>query len=214
MRGHPKSERFFTVEEKERLKATTHEVESRTIGEIVVMVVDHSDHYIEAEVLGSVLLGSLLSLILTVLFFHSSIWSYIPLSFLFFFPCWFLFIRVVVLKKLFIGTRRKEEAVRMRAERAFFERGLYKTKKNTGVLFFLSLLERKVWVLADKGIYEKMDQETLNRFANEVSTGIREGRACDALSRAIQEIGVLLSKHFPVTPDDTDELPDDVMTEE
>ena len=214
MRGHPKSERFFTAEEKERLKAITHEVESKTIGEIVVMVVDHSDHYIEAEVFGSVLLGSLLSLILTVLFFHSSIWSYIPLSFLFFFPCWLLFIKVEVLKKRFIGTRRKEEAVRLRAERAFFERGLYKTKKNTGVLFFLSLLEKKVWVLADKGIYEKMNQETLNRFANEVSSGIREGRACEVLSQAIREIGGLLSQHFPITSNDTDELPNEVVVEE
>ena len=214
MRGHPKSERFFTAEEKERLRATTHEVESRTIGEIVVMVVDHSDHYMEAEVLGSVLLGSLLSLILSVLFFHSSIWSYIPLSFIFFFPCWFLFIKVEVLKRLFIGIRRKEEAVRLRAERAFFERGLYRTKKNTGILFFISLLERKVWVLADKGIYEKMDQETLNRFASGVSRGIKEGRASNALSQAIQEIGGYLANHFPITPDDINELPDDVMTEE
>jgi putative membrane protein len=214
MRGHPKSERFFTAKEKERLKAATHEVESRTIGEIVVMVVDHSDHYIEGEVLGSVLLGSLLSLILTVLFFHSSIWSYIPLTFIFFFPCWFLFIKVEALKKLFLGIRRKEEAVRLRAERAFFERGLYRTKKNTGVLFFLSLLERKVWVLADKGIHEKMDQGTLDRFADEVSKGVREGRAYDALSQAIQEIGALLSRHFPVSTDHADELPDDVITEE
>ena len=214
MRAHSKAEKFFTTEEKERLKAITQEVESRTIGEIVVMVVDRSDHYIDAEVLGGALLGSLLSLILTLLFFHSSIWSYVPLSFLFFFPCRFLFQKVDGLKKLFIGVRRKEEAVRLRAERAFFERGLYKTKRNTGVLFFLSLLERKVWILADKGIYEKMEQETLNRFANEVSRGIREGRACDALSKAIQEIGVVLSRHFPITSDDTDELPDEVMTEE
>ena len=214
MRGHPKSEGFFTAEEKERLKATTQDVESRTIGEIVVMVVDHSDHYIEAEVLGSMLLGSLLSLVLTVLFFHSSIWSYIPLTFIFFFPCWFLFIKVETLKRLFIGIRRKEEAVRLRAERAFFERGLYRTKKNTGVLFFVSLLERKVWVLADKGIHEKMDEGTLDRFADEVSKGVREGRAFDALSQAIQEIGALLSRHFPVSTDHTDELPDDVITEE
>lgn len=214
MKAHLKAEKFFTTEEKERLKATTNEVESRTIGEVVVMVVDRSDHYIEAEILGGVLLGSLLSLILTLLYFHSSIWSYVPLSFLFFFPCRFLFQRIEALKKLFIGIRRKEEAVMLRADRAFFEKGLYKTKKNTGVLFFLSLLERKVWVLADKGIYEKMDQETLNRFANEVSRGIREGRACEALSQAIEEIGALLSRHFPITPDDTDELPDDVMTEE
>jgi len=214
MRVLSKADQFFTAEERKRLKSLTHEVESRTIGEIVVMVVDRSDRYIEAEVFGGVILGSLLSLIVTLLFFHSSIWSYVPLSFLFFFPCRFLFQKIDALKKLFIGNRRREETVRLRAERAFFEKGLYKTKKNTGVLFFLSLLERKVWVLADKGIYEKMDRGILNRFANEVSRGIREGRACDALSQAIQEIGSLLSQHFPITSDDTDELPDDVMMEE
>jgi len=214
MRASSKADKFFTAEEKERLRATIQEVESRTIGEIVVMVVDRSDHYIEAEVLGGVLLGSLLSLILTLLFFHSSVWSYVPLSFLFFFPCRLLFKRIEALKRLFIGMRRKEEAVRLRAERVFFEKGLYKTKKNTGVLFFLSLLERKIWVLADKGIYEKMDQQTLDQFASEVSRGVREGRACEVLSNAIEGIGVLLSRHFPITSDDTDELPDDVMTEE
>jgi len=214
MRGHPKSERFFTTEEKERLKAATDDVESRTIGKIVVMVVDHSDHYIEAEVLGGVFLGSLLSLTLAVLFFDSSLWFYILLTFIFFFPCWFLFIKVETLKKLFLGNKRKEEAVRLRAERAFFERGLYRTKKSTGVLFFLSLLERKVWVFVDKGIHEKMDEGTLDRFADEVSKGVREKRACDALSQAIQEIGVLLSKYFPITGEDVDELPDEVITEE
>jgi len=213
MRPYSKADQFFTAEEKERLKATTLEVESRTIGEIVVMVVDRSGRYLEAEVFGGILLGNLLSLILTLLFFHSSIWSYIPLSFIFFFPCRTLFQRIDVLKRLFVGVRRKEEAVRLRAERGFFEKGLYKTKKNTGVLFLLSLLERKVWVLADKGIYEKMDQETLNRFAHEVSRGVKGGRACEALSQAVQGIGDLLSQYFPITPDDTDELPNAVLTE-
>ena len=57
MSPHSKAEKFFTKDEKEKLKAVTREVESRTIGEIVTMVVDRSDHYIEAEVLGGVLLG-------------------------------------------------------------------------------------------------------------------------------------------------------------
>ncbi len=214
MKIHSKADDFFSAEEKERLKAAIQEAESKTIGEIVVMVVDRSDHYAEAEILGGVLLGSLLSLILSLLFFHSSIWSYIPLSFILFFPCRFLFKKVEALKRFFIGMKRKEEAVRLRAERVFFERGLYKTKKNTGVLFFLSLLERKIWVLADRGIYEKMNQEALNRYAIDISRGIRENRACEVLSQAIQGIGALLSSHFPITPDDTDELPDDVMTEE
>ena len=90
MNASLRAERFFAHEEKEKLKAAVQAAESRTIGEVVVMVVDHSDHYMEAEVLGGVLLGSVLSLILTLLFFSASIWVFIPLAFLFFFPFRFL----------------------------------------------------------------------------------------------------------------------------
>ncbi len=118
------------------------------------------------------------------------------------------------MKMAFIGPKRREEAVMRRAFRAFYEKGLYRTKKNTGVLFFLSLLERKVWVLADKGIHEKIRQETLNGFAATVSRGISDGKACEALCEAIARAGELLAKHFPKSPDDTNELSDEVMTEE
>ena len=205
---------FFSEEEKEKIKATTQGVESRTIGEIMVMVVESSDPYVEAELLGGVLLGSLLSFVLTVLFFHSSIWSFVPMSFIFFFPSQWIVKKVIPLKALFISRERKADAVGRRAISAFYEHGLYKTRKNTGVLFLLSLLERKVWVLADKGIHEKIGQESLNQVATVVSQGIREGRPCEALCGAIQEIGESLSRHFPVTPGDTNELPEDVITDE
>lgn len=204
---------FFTHEEKERIQATTREVESRTIGEVAVMVVDSSDHYFEAEIIGGILLGSLLSLWITASYFHSSVWWYVPLSFVLFFPSRFLFRKMPVLKAVFTGLHRKEHAVRLRAVRAFYEKGLYKTKKNTGVLFFISLLERKVRILADSGIHEKIGQETLDRFARHISRGIKEGRGCDALCGAIQEAGDLLARHFPITKDDTDELSNDLMTE-
>jgi len=177
------------------------------------MVVDSSDQYREADAVGGIFLGSLLALACTGLFFHFSVWWYIPISFVLFFPAKSLFQKVPLLKLAFISLSRKEHAVMQRAERAFFEKGLYRTRKNTGVLFFLSLLERKVWVLADKGIYEKIDQAKLNRLASTVSEGIRDGHACDALCGAIEEAGVILSRHFPITPGDTNELSDEVMTE-
>ena len=155
MIAHSKADKFFTAEEKERLKATVHEVESRTIGEIVAMVVDRSDHYIEAEILGGILLGSLLSLIVTLLYFHSSLWSYVPLSFLLFFPCRFLFQKIDILKRPLIGIKRKEESVRLRAERAFFEKGLYKTKKYTGVLFFFPSSKGKSGFLRTKAFTKR-----------------------------------------------------------
>lgn len=207
-----KAHHFFTPEENKKITATIKEVESRTDGEVVVMVVDSSAPYVEAEFLGAIILGSFLALVLTDLIFDDSLLYYIPLSILFFFPFRWLCARLPALKVLFLSLKRKEEMVKMRALSAFYEKGLYKTRYHTGVLFFLSLLERKVWVLADKGIHAKMDQETLDQFALIVSKGIREGRACEALKEAIEGIGRLLAQHFPVSPGDTDELPDQIMT--
>lgn len=213
MKYHRKAERFFTKNEKEKIKNATREVESKTIGEVAVVVVDQSSRYREAEMIGGIFSGSLISLIVSAVFFHASLWFYVPLSFLLFFPACFIFQRVPHLKEVFINRKRKELAVRQRAVKAFYENGLYKTRQNTGVLFFISLLERKVWVLADKGIHEKIEQQTLNRFADVVSKGIREGHACDALCEAIREAGELLGRHYPVTPGDVNELANEIICE-
>jgi putative membrane protein len=208
-----KSDTFFTEEEKKKIEETVRSVEGCTIGEVAVMVVNSSDEYREATVLGSVLLGSGISLLLSEAFLNASLNYFILLSFLFFPLMWVLFNYLPALKTSFVGRGRLEEAVRERALRAFYEKGLYKTKANTGVLFFISLLEHKVWVLADKGIYEKIDQQTLNTYALTVSRGIKEGSACDALCQAINEAGKILAQHFPFTLGDTNELPDQIMTE-
>ena len=205
---------FFSEEEKERIKATTRDVESHTIGEIVVMVVWSSDPYAEADFLGGVLLGCLVSIILTALFFHSSMWYFVPLSVVFYLPCEWVVKKWGTLKGLLISLERKEDAVCRRALSAFYEHWLYKTHRHTGILFLLSLLERKVWILADKGIHEKIGQERLNQFVTLVSQGIRDERPCEGLCEAIRKIGELLSEYFPMVPGDTNELPDDVITEE
>lgn len=213
MEYRTKADTFFTEEEKEKIKVTTIEVEARTIGEVATVVIDQSSEYREAEIAGGVFVGSLASLIISVLFFHASVWAFIPCAFILFFPARLLFQKVPALKISFIGKARKEKAVKERALRTFYERGLYKTKKHTGVLFFLSLLEHKVWILADKGIHGKVQQQTLNRFARIVSDGIKDGRAPDALCEAITGMGELLWEYYPITDADTDELPNVVMCE-
>ena len=207
-----KADNFFTQKEKEAISRAITSVETRTSGEVAVILVDQSDPYPEGEFLGGILIGGLLAFMVDLWFFHGQIWFLIPLHFLFFLPLYFLFQKIPVLKTPFLGARRKEAAVRRRAFQAFYEKGLHRTHLNSGVLFFLSLLERKVWVLADKGIYEKIKQETLNQFAGQVSSGVRDRQAGQALIQAIQGVGNLLIEHFPVTPRDRDELPDEVMT--
>jgi putative membrane protein len=214
MEGRSKAELFFTESDQERLRAAVFDVESRTIGEVVVMVVDASDDYPEAEIIGGIFLSSFVSLILTFLFFHASIFWFVPISFVLFFPSKLLLRSLPHLKKPFLGADRKEEAVRTRAFVAFYEHGLDKTRQRTGVLFFLSLFERKVHILADQGIYSKIGQETLDRYAGIVVEGIKKGHTCDVLCQAIQDTGQLLSRHFPTIAGDTNELPDAVIIEQ
>ena len=176
MQGYSKAAHFFNTAEKEAIEAATRAAELNTIGEIAVMVVDASSRYREAEVFGGITLGNILAFLATVFFLDESIWWYVPLTLAFFVPSWLLFRKIPVLRIHFANPARRELAVQGRALRAFYEKGLYRTVQNTGVLFFISILERKVWVLADRGIYEKITQARLNDMAQSVSEGIRQGR--------------------------------------
>ncbi|MDD3845678.1 MAG: TPM domain-containing protein [Syntrophorhabdaceae bacterium] len=203
---------FFSDAEKERIREATSSAELRTIGEIAVMVVDASSRYREAEVLGAITLGNVAAFLIATFFLHESLLWYIPLTFVFFLLSWPLFRKVPLLKVHFTGVKRRQRAVRDRAVRAFYEKGLYRTRANTGVLFFISLFERKVWVLADKGIHEKITQARLDTLAKMVSRGVRERNAANALVEAIGEAGQLLEEHFPIGREgDTNELADEVI---
>jgi len=211
--GVKKAEEFFSPTERERVRVAVAEAEGNTSGEIATMVVDVSDSYREAEILGAVLLSGLLSLMVAVAIHHVTIWSYIPLVVLLYFPSWYLFRLVPRLKLPFAGRRRVAEAVRERAVRAFYEKGLYRTRHETGILIFISLLERKVWILGDRGINEKINPDFWNKLAAQLAWGLREGRACETLCTVIAGCGAELAEHFPRRADDRNELRDEILTE-
>jgi putative membrane protein len=202
---------FFAVPEKERIRAAVAAAEAKTAGEIATLVVTESDRYREAELLGAVLCAGLLALIFAVAGHHVTIWSYIPLVVLLFFPSLWLIRRMPALKLPFIGRSRLHEAVRTRAVRAFYEQGLYRTRNGTGILIFISLLEHKVWILGDRGINEKIAPESWQTLAGILAKGLREGRACDALCEVINRCGIELASHFPRQADDVNELSDEVL---
>lgn len=208
-----KADNFFTPEEKDNIAKSIGEVEKKTTGEVAVMVVDTSDNYPESIVLSGLLMGGVLALLLTDLFFNDSLWIFLPLAVLFAFVFGKLTNKFPKVKRYFIPKARIEEEVEQRAIQAFYEKGLYKTRDNTGVLFFISLLEHKAWVLADTGIYNKISQEILHEYAVSIATGIKEGRAAQALCQEILKVGEILGEHFPIKEDDTNELPDQVLME-
>jgi putative membrane protein len=203
---------FFSAAEKEMIRQAVAQAELETSGEIVTMVVPESERYREAELLGALFGAGLLGMVVAVLLRHVTIWSYIPLVLLIFFPLFALFRRFPTLKLPFTGPRRQALAVHDRALHAFYEKGLYRTREQTGILIFISALERKVWILGDRGINEKIPPGFWQVLASELANGIRSGRAAEALCHVVAGCGSELARHFPRRPDDRNELSDQVIT--
>ena len=206
-----KAENFFTDSENAQIAAAIKEVEKHTAGEIAVMVVDESDSYPEGNILSGIILGGLVSLVITELFFKDSL-----TVFAIFFAGASLVTGWITghfpaLKRIFISKNRSDELVREQAVQSFYEKGLHKTRDATGVFFFISLFEHKVWILADTGIYSRISQQDLQVYANDMAKGIRQGNAAEILCREIANLGVVLAEHFPARPDDENEVSNQVI---
>ena len=202
---------FFGKAEKMTIRQAVIDAEKDTTGEIAVKVVEASDRYRDAEILGSVLLSGLFALVASLLLNHVTIWFYIPVTFILFFPCWYLFRKAPHLKLALVSQQDAIHEVREEAIHAFYERGLHRTRHGTGILIYISLLERKVWILGDSGINEKINPDFWGSLVTELTEGIRHGKPLDALCSVIAKCGAELGKHFPGRHDDTNEIDDDVI---
>ena len=206
-----KAENFFSAQDKERIAEAVRQVECCTSGEVVVMVVERSDTYPEGRILAGLVLGGLAALAATDLWLADSLWWFILLALGATAFCSWLVGLLPSLHRLFIHPARLEGQVVEQALVSFYVKGLHQTREATGVLFFISLFEHKVRVLADKGIYEKISPETLQEYADDVAHGVKSGNAAEALCREIGRVGEILSRHFPVQAGDTNELADEVL---
>lgn len=216
---------FFNTSEKAQIRGAVKSAESRTAGEIAVMLVDASDDYREATVAGSLALASLASTVLCVSLHYTAAWSWglvaephytsmwfwIPVTLILLLPSWYLFRLFPALKLALLSDKRVEAAVRRQAILSFYKKGLHRTRNETGILVFISLLERKVRILGDRGIHARIGQEFWNARAAELVAGIRQKKALEALLDVIRTCGNELERQFPSGSHNPDEVPDDVI---
>lgn len=111
-------------------------------------------------------------------------------------------------KKTFIE---RKKTIRKLAEGEFYRLGINKTRDNTGILIFLLLEEREFYILADKGINEKVKPETWNNVKDKMQLLFSKGEFCKGIIYGIEETGKILSSYFPIKPDDKNELSNRVI---
>lgn len=109
--------------------------------------------------------------------------------------------------------RRVKGDVMEEAVRTFHKLGMHRTAQRTGVLFFLAIENRAFAVVGDEGIHAKAGEGFWKEAARKMEEYFKRGEFGNGLVAGIKEVGRLLETHFPITPDDVNELPDDISFE-
>jgi putative membrane protein len=214
MNNKSKAQNFFSTEEQKRICDTVHSAELKTSGELVPMIVSESHSYPVAPVRGAALVALIASLLYTAplgeMFWldSSNLWVFLSLFAPVFCIAHFIINRSCRLKRWFLFSEEMDAEVQNTAVTSFFTERLYKTRDENGILIFISLLEHRAWVIADKGINERIPKEKWQEAVSIITTGIQEKNQCEALCHAIEMIGDILEHEFPVKEDDTNELSD------
>jgi putative membrane protein len=101
---------------------------------------------------------------------------------------------------------RRRRVVWERARRLLHE--LPPTKGKTAVLILVSLEERRVAIVADRGIATKLPADYWDTPHAMIVDAVIQGSPGSGIVKAIETIATELARHFPREDDDINELPD------
>jgi putative membrane protein len=92
------------------------------------------------------------------------------------------------------------------ARAAFVERGVHRTRDRSGILVYISWLEREVAVIVDAGIERALPAEVHTDAVHSLTAAIAGGGA--AVARQLERFAPALAAAMPRRDDDINELPD------
>ena len=97
---------------------------------------------------------------------------------------------------------------RLRAEDVFSQLRVWDTEHNGGVLIYVQLVDRRIEIVADRGIAAKVGQGEWDAICRAMETAFAEGRFTEGALEAIERITTLLARHLPPSGRNRNELPD------
>jgi putative membrane protein len=92
------------------------------------------------------------------------------------------------------------------AKATFVDRGVHNTTGRSGILVYISWLERQVALVPDSGLAQALPAGALARAENDLTAEIRRGGA--AVARKLESLADEMGRAMPHRDDDVNELPD------
>jgi uncharacterized membrane protein len=116
--------------------------------------------------------------------------------------------RVVVEAELTSAQLWRDLGSRDRAREVFATHGVWNTEENNGVLIYVLLADRKVEIVADRGIDRRVRAQDWQRIVHDMEARFRAGRFEEGATTGVREVSDLLATHFPAREARRNELPD------
>jgi uncharacterized membrane protein len=102
----------------------------------------------------------------------------------------------------------RDQSARDRALDIFAHLRIWDTAHNNGVLIYLLLADRKVEIVADRGIDAKVGATGWQRICAAMETDFKAGNFEAGVIRGIGAVAKQLAAYFPPQPGELNELPD------
>ena len=99
-------------------------------------------------------------------------------------------------------------SARTRAVEVFSAQRVWDTAENSGILIYVQLVDRKVEILADRGIAARVPQAEWDAICRAMEARFRRGEWRQGALQAVTHAGDLLAQHFPAGASNPNELPD------
>jgi putative membrane protein len=216
----------ISEEDKERIAAAVAKAEQASDGEIVTVVAPRSDAYhdvgLHYAILAMLLVpaGTLvvpqswIDWWLTLLFGWGAEGGWRLLMLLVLGKMIFVFLVVryalawMPLRMAVTPKTTKHRRVQRRAVEVFHATCAQRTKGQTAILLYLSLLERRAEIVADEAIHSRTEPEVWGAAMAALVTEIKAGRPGEGLVQAVEKIGDVLAKCLPAKTENPNELPD------
>ena len=189
----------LSSEEHTRIHAAVADVERRTSAAFALAIVPVSDRYLLHPIVWGAIIGlaatGVVALVKPALgigagFLIDAV-VFVALS---------LVLDWLPLRLLIVPRRIKHNHARQLAYREFAAH-IASAKQRNSVLFFVSLGERYVEILADREIHARVAEGTWDKLVADFIAAVKAGRLVEGFVAAVESCGALLETHYPRVTD-------------